>query len=216
MTSGLWPTPSRHKAKNSTGGILALAPSLLVPPLPAAPQQQELDRATVGDSATGTLLGSCRQWWCQALTLGKQRSRLPLLPHRQAHTVLAVRGGCFGAIITPALREAPFSSFLPTCRCMYRPKHQQCGCALGRHFIFLSSPQPQTACPLGYTTSVPSATCPPSARSVSMQYSTSSVGHAQLALELGIVFFVINVLEGFPSPPPPLPPVELYCCCTVS
>lgn len=33
-----------------------------------------------------------------------------------------------------------------------------------------------------------------------MQYSTSSVGHAQLALELGIVFFVINVLEGFPSP----------------
>lgn len=35
-----------------------------------------------------------------------------------------------------------------------------------------------------------------------MQYSMSSVGHAQLALELGIgFFFVINVLEGFPSPP---------------
>lgn len=47
-----------------------------------------------------------------------------------------------------------------------------------------------------------------------MQYSTSSVGHAQLALELGIVFFVINVLEGFPSPPPPPPRgvvLLLYC-----
>lgn len=54
---------------------------------------------------------------------------------------------------------------------------------------FLSSPQPQPACPLGSTTSVPSATRPPRARSVSMQYSTSSVGHAQLALELGIGFF---------------------------
>lgn len=40
------------------------------------------------------------------------------------------------------------------------------------------------------------------------------MGHAQLALELGIVSFVINVLEGFPSPLP-TPPVELllllYC-----
>lgn len=38
---------SRHEAKNSTGGILALAPSLLLPSLPAAPHQQELARATV-------------------------------------------------------------------------------------------------------------------------------------------------------------------------
>lgn len=113
---------------------------MLVPPPPAAPQQQEPDGATVGSSATGTLLGSCRQWWCQAPAHGRQRSRLPLLPHRQVHTVLAVRGGCFGAIITPALWEAPLSSFLPTCCCMYRPNHQQCGCALGTHFTFSFQP----------------------------------------------------------------------------
>lgn len=46
--------------------------------------------------------------WAAALLGSKAREiRLPLLPHRQAHTVLAVRGGCFGAIITPALRESP-------------------------------------------------------------------------------------------------------------
>lgn len=137
-----------------------------------------------------------------APTQGRQRSRLPLLAHRQANTVLAVRGACFGAIITPALWEAPFSSFLPTVvACTDQITNNSVVVLLGDISLFLSSPQPQTACPLGYTTSVPSATCPPSARSVSMQYSMSSVGHAQLALELGIGFFVINVLEGFPSPP---------------
>lgn len=152
------------------------------------PQQQEWDGGSQGRWHFAGIL------WAAAVLGSKarqMRSRLPLLPHRQAHTVLAVRGGCFGAIITPALREAPLSSFSPTCRCMYRPNHQVWLCFGKMFHLFFPAPDLHPLCPLGSTTSVPSATCPPHAGSVLMQYSMSSVGHAQLALELGIgVFFL--------------------------
>lgn len=177
--ASLWP-----KAGNSTGGDswpLLLVGTTTVSSHPAAgvewgqPGPLALCWNPVGSSGAGLR--------------GKEDvSRLPLLPHRQAHTVLAVRGGCFGAIITPALQEAPLSSFLPTCRCMYRPNHQVWLC-FGKTFcLFFPAPNLHLLV-LSSTTSVPSATCPPRAGSVSMQYSTSSVGHAQLALELGIGLF---------------------------
>lgn len=134
--------------------------------------------------------------WAAAV-LGSQaremRSRLPLLPHRQAHTVLAVRGGCFGAIINPCTTGSPIE-FLFTYLSLHVQTKSPSVVVLWEDVSpFLSSPQPVPACPLGSTTSVPSATRPPHAGSVSMQYSMSSVGHAQLALELGIGFFFRNL-----------------------
>lgn len=128
---------SRHKARNCTGGgFLALAPCWHHH-CQQPPQQQEWDGVSQGRWHFAGIL------WAAAVLGSKARetrSRLPLLPHRQAHTVLAVRGGCFGAIITPALQEAPLSSFSPTCRCMYRPNHRVWLCFGKMFHLFFPAP----------------------------------------------------------------------------
>lgn len=86
--------------KNSTEGILALPPSLLVLPPPAAPQQQEPDGHSwqfchwhfAGIPQAAAAPGSNR---------GRQRNRLP------GSYCRAVRGGCFGAIINPCTTGSP-------------------------------------------------------------------------------------------------------------
>lgn len=128
---------SRHKTRKSTEGDSWLL--LLVGTTTASSPHSS--RSWMGPvRTTGTLLGSCRQQRCWGQESRETRSRLPLLSHRQAHTVLAVRGGCFGAIITPALREAPLSSFLPTCHCMYRPNHQVWLCFGKTFHLFFPAP----------------------------------------------------------------------------
>lgn len=144
LTSGLWHPCQGTRPGTASGGVLGPC-SLLAPPLPAAPTA-----AGVRWGQSGPLALCWDPVGSSSAGLQGQGDEEPLLPHRQAHTVLAVRGGCFGAIITPALREAPLSSFSPTCRCMYRPNHQKCGCALGRRFTFSFQPPTCTRLSFGF------------------------------------------------------------------
>lgn len=185
LTSGLWHPCQGTRPGTALRGILGPC-SLLAPPLPAAPTA-----AGVGWGQSG-LLALC---WDP---VGSSGAGLRSKGDEEQATTAAPQAGshcprCEGRVFWcnnyPCTTGSPIE-FLFTYLLLHVQTKSPSVVVLWEDVSpFLSSPQPAPACPLGSTTSVPSATHPPRAGSLLMQYSMSSVGHAQLALELGIGFF---------------------------